>query len=69
MPATAFEPQISYKAHLFGFILGVITGLIYYAFKKDFFKKALVTETVTEVYKEDTPPAAQESPTQNVHFI
>lgn len=55
MPGTAFEPQISYKAHLFGFVLGVVSGLIYYAFKKDFFKKALVTEIVTEVYKDEAP--------------
>lgn len=47
-PSTAFDPQISYKAHFFGFGLGMINGFIYYYLNKAKFEKAVVTELVVE---------------------
>lgn len=42
MPSSAFDPQVSYGAHLVGFILGVLSGTIYYLLKKDEFNAAIV---------------------------
>ncbi|MNJ91388.1 Rhomboid family protein [compost metagenome] len=48
MPSTAFDPQVSYQAHLVGFILGLAFGGIYYGIHRSKFQKALVYEIVTE---------------------
>lgn len=47
-PATAFDPNISYGAHLIGFLIGFVFGLLYYANKKDLFKSAIVYEWVVD---------------------
>jgi rhomboid protease GluP len=65
MPTSAFEPQISYKAHLFGFVIGVVSGAIYYFFRRDKFKTALIEETLTEtVESPQSGPATLEVQTQ-----
>lgn len=48
MPATAFDPAISYKAHLVGFILGLTYGFLYYWRHQKTFKQALVIETIID---------------------
>jgi len=55
MPSTAFDPQVSYRAHFVGFVLGVVCGALYYFLKRNTFKAAIVTETVKE--EEDAGPA------------
>ena len=47
-PATAFDPSISYGAHLIGFVLGLVFGLLYYAFKKESFKAAIVYDWIVD---------------------
>lgn len=48
MPTSAFEPQVSYRAHFIGFILGALMGAAYYFWRRTEFQKALKTETLTE---------------------
>ena len=48
MPSAAFDPQISYGAHLVGFVLGVASGFIYYFARKKTFAAAVVREIVVE---------------------
>lgn len=48
MPASAFDPSISYGAHLVGFILGLLYGVLYYFFHRRIFEEALVIETVVD---------------------
>ena len=52
-PATTFDPNISYGAHLIGFLIGLVFGLLYYAYKKDLFKSAIVYEWVVDEDPED----------------
>ncbi len=47
-PAAAFDPSISYRAHLYGFLLGLICGGLYYFANRKKFLKALVIETKIE---------------------
>ncbi len=58
MPSEAFEIRVSYRAHLIGFVLGILFGLAYYAFHRKRFKEAEVRETVTEELEpgDDLPP-------------
>jgi len=48
MPSTAFDPQVSYQAHLVGFVLGVFSGVLYYTLMKSEFAHALVYDTIIE---------------------
>lgn len=48
MPSTAFDPQVSYRAHLVGFVVGLFFAAIYYRLKRDQFTAAIVTEIVPE---------------------
>lgn len=48
MPASAFDPSISYMAHLLGFVFGIISGGIYYVFNRARFRKAVKVEYITE---------------------
>lgn len=57
-PAAAFDPAISYKAHLYGFILGVLSGAAYWALNRKTFEKALVYEIR---YEEDIERLNSES--------
>lgn len=57
-PAAAFDPSISYKAHLYGFILGVLSGAVYWALNRKTFEKALVYEIR---YEEDIESLNSES--------
>ncbi|MGE0632921.1 MAG: rhomboid family intramembrane serine protease [Pseudobdellovibrionaceae bacterium] len=52
MPAEAFDPQVSYKAHFIGFILGIVSGLVYYLIKRREFLAAEVREVVIEESEE-----------------
>lgn len=57
MPASAFDPTISYMCHFYGFILGLLSGGIYYAVNRKTFLKALIIEQVVEESpSEDNPP-------------
>ena len=47
-PASAFDPAISYSAHLVGFLLGLAFGIIYFELRRTTFEKAIVTETIVE---------------------
>jgi rhomboid protease GluP len=58
-PAAAFDPSISYKAHLYGFILGVLSGLAYWLINRKTFEKALVYEIR---YEEDLETLNSENP-------
>lgn len=42
MPSTAFDPQISYGAHLVGFLVGLVSGGVYYYFRRHTFLKAII---------------------------
>lgn len=59
MPTSAFDPQVSYSAHLVGFILGVVFGFAYYFIRHDEFEKALVYEYVVE--EEDEVSSSQQN--------
>lgn len=48
MPASAFDPSISYIAHLLGFVFGVLCGGIYYWMNRSQFKRALRVEHIFE---------------------
>jgi len=43
-PAEAFDPNISYKSHWIGFILGILWSLLYFAFRYKQLRRAEVTE-------------------------
>jgi rhomboid protease GluP len=58
-PASAFDPSISYKAHLYGFLIGLVCGAIYDYFHRPKFNDALVYEIR---YEEDPPDFALENP-------
>lgn len=44
MPAEAFDPSISYKAHFVGFALGIFAGLLFFVINKQTLRKAEVYE-------------------------
>jgi rhomboid protease GluP len=48
MPAEAFDPSISYVSHLVGFILGVLSGAVYYIARRPKILAAEVRETIIE---------------------
>lgn len=48
VPAEAFDPNISYRTHFVGFILGLVFGLIYYYLKRRQFVGAEVRELVID---------------------
>jgi rhomboid protease GluP len=50
MPAEAFDPNISYRSHLYGFISGVLFGYVFYLFNR---KKILRAEIKEIVFEED----------------
>ncbi len=47
-PAEAFDPKISYRTHMIGFLLGVAWGLFYYRTRRAEFKRAEIVETRIE---------------------
>ena len=47
-PSEAFDPKISYRTHLIGFVIGLICGALYYYWRKSEFKSAEVRETVID---------------------
>lgn len=47
MPSSAFDPSISYITHLIGFVLGVLSGTIYYFLNKTKFTKAEAYEIIS----------------------
>lgn len=48
MPASAFDPSISYMAHLLGFVFGLLSGGLYYFLNRARFQNALKIERVFE---------------------
>lgn len=67
MPSTAFDPQVSYRAHFVGFFLGVFFGVIYYWLRRNTFQAAVVTETITEEteVEPELPRPTKEEPWYN----
>lgn len=55
MPAEAFDPTISYRAHFYGFVFGIAWALLYWLFNRATFNQALVKETI---YEEDSSEPA-----------
>jgi rhomboid protease GluP len=47
-PAEAFDPQVSYGAHFWGFVLGVLSGVLYYFYHRKKLQAAVVREIVVE---------------------
>lgn len=47
-PSEAFDPKISYRTHLIGFVLGVACGAIYYLWRKRDFDAAEWRETMID---------------------
>ncbi len=48
VPSEAFDPNISYKAHFVGFFLGVVWAAPYFLINKNRFRRAEVSEWVTD---------------------
>jgi rhomboid protease GluP len=44
-PAETFDPKVSYRTHMIGFVIGVLCGLIYYFMRREKFRAAEVRET------------------------
>lgn len=55
-PAEAFDPQVSYRSHLIGFILGIVWALGYFAINHRRFRKSEVREMVYEESESETRP-------------
>jgi rhomboid protease GluP len=69
MPAEAFDPTISYQAHLVGFILGVAWALVYFLIKQKPLRGAEVYETEAEEPEEVPVPVLDlVGPSDAVHF-
>jgi len=54
-PAEAFDPQISYKSHWVGFLLGILWGLVYFFWNRRKFRQSEVAETVFEDFESQNP--------------
>lgn len=48
LPSEAFDPQVSYQSHLFGFICGVILASLYFYLNKKMFRQAEVFEVMPD---------------------
>ncbi len=48
MPAEAFDPGVSYFSHLWGFVIGIAFALIYFAFNRQRFLSAEVSEEISD---------------------
>jgi rhomboid protease GluP len=48
MPAETFQPEISYRSHLVGFVLGLVAGGWHFFWHRKRFRKAEIRETVVE---------------------
>lgn len=57
MPAQTFEPNISYRTHLIGFVLGICAGAIHFLRHRKRFLAAEVRETIVENF--DDPLSAE----------
>lgn len=44
-----YKPEVSYLSHFVGFILGVVSASVYFAYKREEFRAAEVTETIIEL--------------------
>ena len=53
VPSEAFDPNVSYKAHLVGFLLGFLWAFPYYYLNKSKFRAAEVTEWIVDEVDED----------------
>ena len=55
-PADTFQPNVSHRTHLSGFLIGVLFGVLYYWFNRHLFKSAEVVETIIDDDPEDELP-------------
>lgn len=65
MPMEAFEPDISYRSHWYGFWIGAGFGLPYFFARKRAFRRAEVIEPVREEPEPEEPPQATEEPPED----
>lgn len=54
VPSEAFDPNISYKAHMVGFFMGVLWAVPYYLWNRPRFLRAEASEWITEEDPEDS---------------
>lgn len=54
----SYKPEVSYLAHFYGFLGGVVSSLAYYAMNRTTILAAIVTETIIEP-DDDSPPIAE----------
>jgi rhomboid protease GluP len=62
MPASAFDPAISYAAHFVGFLIGILFGVIFYFWNRSKFLKALIIEDIIEDPETEIPMENTNSP-------
>ena len=48
MPSETFDPQVSYSSHFYGFILGVLCGVLFYVANRKKFARAVKTQLIIE---------------------
>lgn len=54
VPSEAFEPSVSYRTHFIGFLVGILTGLLYYAANAKRLRAAEVVEWIPPEPDEET---------------
>lgn len=52
-PAEAFDPKVSYRTHMIGIVVGVMSGALYYRWHRKKFRRAEVRETIFESDEEE----------------
>lgn len=62
LPTEAFNPSVSYPAHAFGFLFGILFGGFFFALKRETFRSAEVTLVIPE---DDAPAFSGEVPEQS----
>lgn len=61
VPSEAFDPNISYKAHFVGFVLGVVWALPYFYINHDKFRSAEVQEWIVDPPEQEDGPLPADS--------
>lgn len=59
-PTEAFDPQVSYRTHGVGFVLGLLCGFIYFKLGEARFRAAEVVEVEREDLNTPPPPAIED---------
>lgn len=67
VPSEAFDPNISYKAHLLGFFLGVTWAVPYYLVNKSKFLRAEISEWIVDEDSGEVLDEGQQNHPQTFH--